>query len=65
MSFMMSGTMLAINNGIDGNFFKRWMRSWAIGFVVAYPTASIIVPFSRRWVESSPLWSSREDSYDG
>jgi hypothetical protein len=47
----MSAMMVAINQGFTGHFLHSWLRSWAIAFAVAYPTAIVIVPLSRRWVD--------------
>ena len=38
----MSGIMVAVNHGL---------RNWLVAFVVAYPTATAIVPLPRRCVE--------------
>ncbi len=51
MSCCMSAIMVAVNQGLTGHFLHSWLRSWAIAFAVAYPTAIVIVPLSRRWVD--------------
>jgi uncharacterized membrane protein required for colicin V production len=51
MSGFMSGIMVAVNHGLSGDFLHSWLRNWIIAFAVAYPTATAIVPLSRRWVE--------------
>ncbi len=51
MSGFMSGIMVAVNQGLSSHFLHAWFRGWIIAFAVAYPTATAIVPLSRRWVE--------------
>jgi uncharacterized membrane protein required for colicin V production len=51
MSGLMSGSMVAVNHGLSGDFLHSWLRNWMVAFAVAYPTATAIVPLSRKWVE--------------
>ena len=50
MSFVMSFALLSINIGFVENFIPIWLKAWGIAFVVAFPSAAIIVPFSRKVV---------------
>lgn len=56
MSFLMSGAITAINLGVPPDFLARWMRSWGIAFLLAYPAILIVAPLARqltlRFVES-------------
>jgi len=51
MSFSMSLTLTITNLGFVPDFFERWLRAFAIGFVVSFPTSLIIIPFVRRAVD--------------
>ncbi len=48
MSFLMSGAITAINVGFPPDYLARWMRSWGLAFVLAYPAILIVAPFARR-----------------
>ncbi|MFN7178598.1 DUF2798 domain-containing protein [Hyphomonas sp.] len=48
MSFLMSGAITAINIGFPPDYLARWMRSWGLAFVLAYPAILIVGPFARR-----------------
>lgn len=48
MSFLMSGAITAINIGIPPDFVGRWMHSWGLAFVLAYPAILIVAPLARR-----------------
>jgi len=60
MSGLMSGIMVAFNHGLSGDFLHAWLRNWMIAFAVAYPTATAIVPLSRRWVDKVTAPENRE-----
>lgn len=48
MSFLMSGAITALNIGFPADFFSRWMHSWGIAFLLAYPAILIVAPIARR-----------------
>jgi hypothetical protein len=48
MSFLMSGAITALNIGFPPDFLARWMHSWGMAFVLAYPAILIVAPFARR-----------------
>ena len=48
MSFLMSGAITAINVGLPPDFFSRWMHSWGLAFLLAYPAILIVAPLARR-----------------
>lgn len=51
MSLVMSLVMTAVNTPLDARFVDRWLRSFLIAYVVAFPTALMIVPAVRRFVD--------------
>ncbi|QYK48821.1 MAG: DUF2798 domain-containing protein [Phycisphaeraceae bacterium] len=51
MCSVMSLAMTLLNRGLDPGFFRAWLRSASIGFLVALPTALLIVPPLRRFSE--------------
>ncbi|MBI1401549.1 MAG: DUF2798 domain-containing protein [Hyphomonas sp.] len=48
MSFLMSGAITALNIGFPPDFLARWMHSWGMAFVLAYPAILIVAPVARR-----------------
>lgn len=48
MSFLMSGAITAINVGLPPDFFSRWIHSWGLAFMLAYPAILIVAPLARR-----------------
>lgn len=48
MCSVMSLAMTILNFGLHDGFFRVWTRSGLIGFMVALPTALIVVPPLRR-----------------
>lgn len=48
MSFLMSGAITAINVGVPPDFVSRWMHSWGLAFLLAYPAILIVAPIARR-----------------
>jgi hypothetical protein len=42
--------MVLINVGMVKAFFPIWMKSFAIGFVVAVPTSMIAAPISQKFI---------------
>lgn len=55
MSLLMSFFMLLINRGLDGQFFIIWMKSFLLGFCIAFPVSYFLIPLIRallsRYVE--------------
>lgn len=51
MCTVMSLAMTIVNRGFEPGFVRVWMRSAAIGFLVALPTALMVVPPLRRAAE--------------
>lgn len=50
LSFFVTLVATLINFGIDEFFFLRWMKSWAIAFVIALPIALIAMPNIKKFV---------------
>lgn len=50
MSFSMSLVLTLINLGFVPDFFEKWIRAFAIGFIVSFPTSMLIIPIVRRIV---------------
>ena len=48
MSFLMSGAITALNIGFPPDYLSRWMRSWGLAFMLAYPAILIVAPIARR-----------------
>ncbi len=48
MSFLMSGAITALNIGLPPDFIQRWIHSWSIAFVLAYPAILVVAPLARR-----------------
>ncbi|PKP80350.1 MAG: hypothetical protein CVT79_15990 [Alphaproteobacteria bacterium HGW-Alphaproteobacteria-18] len=48
MSFLMSGAITALNVGFPPDYFSRWMHSWGLAFMIAYPVILIVAPLARR-----------------
>jgi hypothetical protein len=48
MSFLMSGAITALNIGFPPDFLARWMHSWGMAFVLAYPAILIVAPIARQ-----------------
>jgi len=44
MAFFMSGFFTIVNVGIVQNFFFLWMKSFAMGYVIAFPIAALAAP---------------------
>lgn len=51
MCTVMSLAMTILNSGFREAFFRVWLRSASIGFLVALPTALLVVPPLRRLAE--------------
>ncbi len=50
MSLVISLAMTLLNSGPDGFLALRWLRSWGLSAVVAWPTAYLVVPVVRKIV---------------
>lgn len=48
MCTVMSLAMTILNRGFEPGFIRVWVRSAVIGFLVALPTALLVVPPLRR-----------------
>jgi hypothetical protein len=51
MSFVMSFVMTLANTRLDSGFWDRWLRAFVLGYVVALPTAMVVVPLVRRFTD--------------
>ena len=51
MAFIMSGVLIFINLGLVNNFIFIWMKSFVIGFTVAFPTAFFITPIVQKIIK--------------
>lgn len=51
MALAMSFIMVLINIGMVASFFPIWVKSFAIGFIVAVPTSMIAAPISQKIIE--------------
>ena len=54
MSFLMSGAITAINVGVPPDFVSRWMYSWGLAFLLAYPANLIVAPLARHLRNRQP-----------
>jgi Protein of unknown function (DUF2798) len=52
MSLIMSLAMTVVNTGVRGDLIGRWMRGFVISFLVALPSAFIVVPLMRRLADA-------------
>ncbi len=50
MSFVMSPVMTAVRLGFAPNLVSAWLTSFAIGVIVAIPTAILVSPRAQRLV---------------
>ncbi len=50
MSLVMSGVETVVGVGLAGSLMSDWLRSFAIGVVVAVPTAILVAPAAQRLV---------------
>lgn len=48
MSLVMSFAMTLLHVRLDSGFVNRWMRAFLLGWLVATPTAFVVVPLVRR-----------------
>jgi len=50
MVMVLSGFLLAINQGIHDGFLWQWLRSCAMAWPVAFPTVTLVAPRVRQFV---------------
>jgi len=50
MSFTMSLALTIINLGFPPEFFEKWIRAFAIGYIVSFPTSLVIIPIVKKVV---------------
>ena len=51
VSRVVSVTAVSIREGLRADFPARWLRSFALAFVVAHPNILLIVPIVKRLME--------------
>lgn len=51
MGFFMSFFLTWINTGFTNNFILRWLKSFALGVLIAFPTSLIVAPIAQRIVK--------------
>lgn len=51
MGFFMSLFFTVIYTGIDDGFLFRWLNSFLLGTLVAFPSSIIMTPIARKTVE--------------
>lgn len=55
MSIFMSLVMVFVNVGVSPYFFKAWLKSWSIGFLVSLPLAFIVPPMINKFANKLKL----------
>ena len=50
MVFVVSGVVLALNQGIQQGFLWQWARSCLTTWPIAFPTVTVVAPWVRRVV---------------
>jgi len=48
---IISFTLISINTGFTALFFKVWLRSWALAYMVVIPATLVISPMVQRLVD--------------
>lgn len=48
---LISFTLICVNIGIKENFFKIWLKSWMIAYIIAVPAILIISPRVQKMVD--------------
>lgn len=48
---IISFTLISINVGFSGSFFKIWLRSWAMAYLVVIPAILVIGPIVQSLVD--------------
>jgi hypothetical protein len=49
---VISFTLISLNLGFNERFLRIWLRSWAVGYIVAIPAILILSPVVQRAVDS-------------
>lgn len=52
LSAAMSLGVVIADTGVRGDLVGRWLRAWAIAFLIAVPTAMVLRPMLRRVVST-------------
>jgi hypothetical protein len=52
MAAIMSLAMTIVHSGVDASLVSRWLRSFLIAWLIAFPSALLIVPPIRRFTDS-------------
>ena len=52
MVAIVSGVILASNQGVHNGFMLQWLRSFVTAWPIAFPTVTVIAPCIRRVVGS-------------
>jgi len=54
MAFIMSGVITLmisiIKYNLDIFMIVHWFESWLVSFLIAFPTARIVIPFIKRYI---------------
>jgi hypothetical protein len=50
MVFVVSGVVLALNQGLQQGFLWQWARSCVTTWPIAFPTVTVVAPWVRRVV---------------
>jgi predicted membrane channel-forming protein YqfA (hemolysin III family) len=48
MIFLMTLVITFVNVGLTGNFFRLWMKAFAIAYVVGVPVIFFLAPVARK-----------------
>lgn len=51
MVCVVSGSVLAMNQGIDDQFLQSWMKSCVTTWPIAFPTVMVVAPLVRKVVK--------------
>ena len=60
MSLVISWAMLLIESGFSEHFFRQWIHSWGLAFLVALPTSLLIGPMVKKVVFSFAISNDDE-----
>lgn len=52
MAAIMSLAMTIVNTGVDAHLIARWLRNFLLAWLIAFPTALLIVPPIRRFTDA-------------
>lgn len=50
--FVVTFFIVLLNTGFDAHFFYRWMKSYVVTIVIAFPTILLVAPLIRKFVDS-------------